>query len=54
MYGYVPVTAESLQEAIEYALGPECYLPSGNYEDDSVMVDQETLETMYDEPFELK
>lgn len=42
-YGKVTVEAESLREAIEYALGPECPLPEGNYLDDSVMVDEDVL-----------
>lgn len=39
MYGHVDVEAETLDEAIEYALGPECPLPEGNYVDDSIQVD---------------
>lgn len=38
-YGHVWVEAESEEEAIEYALGPECPLPEGDYVDDSVEVD---------------
>lgn len=38
-YGHITVTAKTLEEAIEYALGPECPLPEGNYVDDSVRVD---------------
>lgn len=53
MYGYLKVTAPSLQVAIDYALGPESSLPEGNYEDDSLLVDQEALAEMYDEKFEL-
>lgn len=43
MYGHVNVEAGSLAEAIEYALGPECPLPEGNYVDDSVQVDDLVL-----------
>lgn len=39
MYGHVNVEAETLEEAIEYALGPECPLPEGSYVDESVQVD---------------
>lgn len=39
MYGHIDVEAETLAEAIEYALGPECPLPEGNYVDESVQVD---------------
>ncbi len=42
-YGHVNVEADSLQEAIAYALGPECPLPEGTYIDDSVEVDLEAL-----------
>jgi len=42
MYGHITVEAESESEAIEYALGPECPLPEGNYVDDSVQVDDLT------------
>lgn len=44
MYGHVNVTASSLEEAIEYALGPDCPLPDGYYLCDSVLVDKEALE----------
>lgn len=40
MYGHVNVEAESLDEAVEYALGPECPLPDGSYVDASVQVDE--------------
>lgn len=36
MCGHVDVEAETLDEAIEYALGPECPLTEGDYADDSV------------------
>lgn len=49
MYGYADVDAETLQEAIDYALGPECPLPDGNYLDESVTVDAEALKEMYGE-----
>lgn len=39
MYGHIDIEAESLQTAIDYALGPECPLPEGQYVDDSVAVD---------------
>lgn len=39
MYGHVDVEAETLEEAIEYALGPECPLPEGSYVDESIQVD---------------
>ncbi len=44
MYGHVNVEANSLQEAVDYALGPECPLPDGAYVDDSVLVDDTLLE----------
>lgn len=53
MYGYLKVTAPSLQAAIDYALGPKSSLPEGNYEDDSILVDQEALAEMYDEKFKV-
>ena len=49
MYGLVSVEAEALQDAIDYALGPECPLPEGNYLDESVSVDAEALEELYGE-----
>ena len=39
VYGRVTVTAPTLEAAIEYALGPECPLPEGNYVDESIRVD---------------
>lgn len=39
MYGHADVDAETLEDAIEYALGPDCPLPEGNYVDDSIQVD---------------
>lgn len=47
MYGYADVDAETLQEAIDYALVPECPLPDGNYLDESATVDAEELKEMY-------
>ena len=47
MYGYADVDAETLQEAIDYALGPEGPLPDGNYLDESATVDAEALKEMY-------
>lgn len=41
VYGYVCVEAESRDAAIEYALGPDCPLPQGDYVDDSVRVDDQ-------------
>ena len=40
-YGHVYVNASTKEEAIVYALGPECPLPQGDYVDDSVMVDED-------------
>lgn len=31
MYGHVDVEADTLDDAIEYALGPDCPLPEGEY-----------------------
>jgi len=40
MYGHVWVEADSEEEAVEIALGPDCPLPDdGEYVDSSVMVD---------------
>ncbi len=39
MYGHVIVEAESREQAIAYALGPECPLPGGEHLDESVQVD---------------
>ena len=44
MYGYVSVTADSLQEAIDYAL---------HYEDGSLCLDEEALE-IFEDTSELK
>ena len=33
------MTALTREDAIEYALGPDCSLPEGDYVDDSVRVD---------------
>ena len=41
VYGYVNETADTKEDAIAYALGPECPLPQGDYVDDSVMVDED-------------
>lgn len=43
MYGHIDIMAESVQEAVEYALGPECPLPEGDYLDESIEVDEERL-----------
>ena len=43
-YGHINVEAESVEEAIDYALGPECPLPEGSYVDESVEVDYAALE----------
>ena len=40
-YGHVWVKASSEAEAKEFAVGPNCPLPEGNYLDDSVMVDDD-------------
>lgn len=39
MYGHVDVEADTLDDAIEYALGPDSPLPEGEYVDDSIQVD---------------
>lgn len=39
MYGHVDVEADSLEQAQEFALGPDCPLPDGEYVDESVQVD---------------
>ena len=44
MYGRLDVEADSLQEAMEYALGPEAPLPEGSYLDDSVEIDETVYE----------
>lgn len=41
MYGHLWVEADSLEDAIAYALGPESSLPEGNYIDESIKVDTE-------------
>lgn len=46
MYGKVRVDAETLEEAIEYVLGPECPLPEGSYVDESVRVDHDSMNEM--------
>ena len=43
MYGHVDVEADNLDDAIEYALGPDCPLPEGEYVDDSIQVDDLVL-----------
>ena len=43
MYGHVDVEAHTLEEAIEYALGPEYPLHEGSYIDDSIQVDDLVL-----------
>ena len=53
MYGYVSVTADSLQEAIDYALHEETPLPEGNYEDGSLCLDEDALE-IFEDTSELK
>lgn len=52
VYGKVEVEATSLQKAIDYALGPECPLPEGDYLDESVEVDEVVLEMDYPELIE--
>ena len=44
MYGHCYVGANSLEEAIKIALGPDIPLPDGFYVEDSVAVDYEVLE----------
>ena len=44
MYGHVTVEADSVEEAIAYALGPECPLPDGSYLDASAEVDESEIE----------
>lgn len=44
MYGHCDIDANSLEEAIQIALGPGTPLPDGFYVDDSVAVDYEVLE----------
>ena len=39
LYGHITVMASTKEDAIEYALGPDCPLPEGNYVDDSIRVD---------------
>lgn len=43
MYGHVDVEADTLDDAIEYALAPDCPLPEGEYVDDSIQVDDLVL-----------
>ena len=49
MYGYVDVEASSLEEAITYAVGPDCPLPDGDYVDDSIALDSDVLDLMNSE-----
>lgn len=42
MYGHIWIEADSEEQAIQYALGPETPLPEGNYIDDSIEVDKDT------------
>ncbi len=49
MYGHCDIDANSLEEAIEIALGPDTPIPEGDYVDDSVAVDYEVLELDQDE-----
>ena len=58
MYGHVNVEADTLDDAIEYALGPDCPLPEGEYVDDSIQVDdlvlnQEATHKAINEHFEV-
>lgn len=43
MYGHCNIEANSLEEAVEIALGPDTPLPDGLYVDDSAAVDNEVL-----------
>ncbi len=49
MYGHCNIEANSLEEAIEIALGPNTPIPEGDYVDDSVAVDYEVLILNQDE-----
>ena len=44
MYGHYHIQANSIEEAIKIALGPDTPLPDGLYVEDSVAVDYEVLE----------
>ena len=44
MYGHCDVDADSQEDAIEIALGPDTPLPDGFYVEDPVAVDYEVLE----------
>ena len=48
MYGHCYVDANSLEDAIKIALGPDTPLPDGLYVEDSVAVDYEVLELNHD------
>ena len=48
MYGHCHVEANSLEDAIKIALGPDTPLPDGLYVEDSVAVDYEVLELEQD------
>ncbi len=48
MYGHCDIEANSLEDAIEIALGPDTPLPDGSYVDDSVAVDYEVLKLAQD------
>ena len=43
MYGHVNVEADTLDDDIKYALGPDRPLPEGEYVDDSIQVDDLVL-----------
>ena len=49
MYGHCDVDANSLEDAIKIALGPDTPLPDGSYVDDSVAVDHEALKLDQDD-----
>lgn len=50
MYGFLKIEAETKEEAIDLALGPDYPLPdNGVYLDDSIMVDGEIEMTEWNE-----
>ena len=40
-YGHVYVTEDTKEKAIEYAIGPDCPLPQGDYVDGSCELDED-------------
>ena len=43
-YGVAEVDANSLEEAVAYALGPDCPLPDGSYLDDTIEFDRDSYD----------